>query len=63
MEYAPGRDMTPLGVLVADVCVGAGVVVVALVFNEDVGCGGGRAPAAATRVEELVLLLLLGLRR
>jgi hypothetical protein len=56
MEYAPGRDMTPLGVLVADVCVGAGVVVVALVFNEDVGCGGGRAP-------ELVLLLLLGLRR
>ena len=58
MEYAPGRDMTPLGVLVADVCVGAGVVVVALVFNEDVGCGGGRA-----RVEELVLLLLLGLRR
>ena len=60
MEYAPGRDMTPLGVLVADVCVGAGVVVVALVFNEDVGCGGGRAPA---RVEELVLLLLLGLRR
>lgn len=61
MEYAPGRDMTPLGVLVADVCVGAGVVVVALVFNEDVGCGGGRAPA--TRVEELVLLLLLGLRR
>lgn len=59
MEYAPGRDMTPLGVL-ADVCAG---VVVALVFNEDVGCGGGRAPAAATRVEELVLLLLLGLRR
>jgi len=62
MEYAPGRDMTPLGVL-ADVCVGAGVIVVALVFNEDVGCGGGREPAAATRVEELVLLLLLGLRR